>query len=258
MYLSNKWLNPELFGPSTPCCSRAIKKRVPLQGTVPGWVTSPWGLVEFRRCRLTNCCLQSPETGMHVPGIPQLSLEHIRDKFSLAPCPTSVWVYLWKCVTAMEGIKWPWWQWEPPFSLHPNTCCLCTPAGSHHHAVLSPLYNEMLWGSPPCRQPACSQGKSALRDHFRQHCHALQHSLARPASKRRKSVLVKHHIWSGATSTKHWDALLFRRVLPLKRCRGLGWIFLNTDWRHYRYHLVSQWVTETRERQFTGEIKRSN
>lgn len=158
MYLWNKWLNPELFGPSTPCCSRAIKKRVPLQGTVPGCVTSPRGLVEFRRCRLTDCCLQSPASGMHVLGIPQLSLEHTWDNFSLAPCPTRVWVYLWKCVTAMEGIKWPRWRWEPPFSLHPNTCCLCTPAGGHQHAVLSPPCNEMLWGTPPCRQPACSQG----------------------------------------------------------------------------------------------------
>lgn len=30
------------------------------------------------------------------------------------------------------------------------------------------------------------------------------------------------------------------------------------DWRQQRYHLVSQWVTETRERQFTREIRRSN
>lgn len=96
------------------------------------------------------------------------------------------------------------------------------PCWDDQHAVLSPPYKEMLQGRPPCSQPACSQSRSVLRGHFGQHVHALQWGLARPAAKGRKSVLVKHHIWSGATSTKHRDAPLFQRVLPLRRRKGLG------------------------------------
>jgi len=99
----------------------------------------------------------------------------------------------------------------------PLHCCW-----GHYHAVLSPPHHEMLRGSPPCGYPACSQSSSAFGDRFGQHEHALQHGLARPAAKGRTSGLVKHRIWSGATSAKHGDASLFRQVLPLRRCRDLG------------------------------------
>lgn len=82
----------------------------------------------------------------------------------------------------------------------------------HHHAVLAPPWEEMLWWSPPWAQAACSQSRAALKGHFGQDGHTLQCGLARPAAEGRKSALVRCCIWSVATSTKHQFALLFRQV----------------------------------------------
>lgn len=100
---------------------------------------------------------------------------------------------------------------------------------SHHHAVLAPPWEEILQWSPPWAQPACSQSRGALKGHFGQDGHALQCGLERPAAEGRKSAPVKRHVRSVATSTKHQVALLFRQVLSLRKCRGLGWIFLTED-----------------------------
>lgn len=94
----------------------------------------------------------------------------------------------------------------------------------------------LLLGSPPCSPCTSLRGDvtveptlSSASQQPKQGCPRrplratlLQCGLARPAAEGRKSALVKHRVWSVATSTKHQVALLFRQVLSLRRCRGLG------------------------------------
>lgn len=182
---------------------------MPLQGTLPGWFTSRWGLVRFTHCRFTDCCLQHLASGMRVPGTPQLPPEHIWDTFFPALCPTGMWLSPQVRDNRREE-QMAERTMRAPFLLAPQHTSHFHPCWGHQHAFLSPPRDEMLRGSPACGHPACSWSRSALG----QHSHALQHGLGRPAAKGRKSALVKHHIWSGATSTKHRDVSFSGRCCP--------------------------------------------
>lgn len=153
----------------------------------------------------------------------------------MPPCPTGLWVLSSECL-----IAWQWWG--------PN----CQGDDESPPCPYTPLCVTfaLLLGSPPCIP-----------------CTSLRGDVVEPtlssASLQPKQGCPQRPLWAGwplslVSSHKHKapGCIAFQTSAVLEKVQRSGMNF--PDWRQQRYHLVSQWVTETQERQFRREIRRSN
>lgn len=142
------------------------------------------------------------------------------DSFSVAPRPTGLWVYLQNAWQLWWGANCQGGDETLPCPYTPSCVTLalllgslpCSPCTSLRGDVVEP---PLSWASLQPKQ-GCPQ---------RPLWTGWPHSAVwfGKASSQRKEV------WWVATSTKHQVALLFRQMLSLRRCKGLGWIFLTED-----------------------------
>lgn len=160
-----------------------------------------------------------------------------------------------ECLAAVEGTKWPRGWWEPPLSLHPIMCHLCTSAGvTTVQSLHLPERRYYSGAHLELSQPAAKAGlpSKATLDRM-----VTLSSAVWQGQWLREGNL---HLWNThlVCSHKHKapGCIAFQASAVLEKVQRSGMSF--PDWRQQRYHLVSQWVTETRERQFTREIRRSN